>query len=811
MLLDRGALIADRFAIEQVAGSGGMAVVYRATDQRTGQPVAVKVLKAAQARAAMRFTREAVLLAQLQHPNIVSYVAHGVTAAAEPYLVMEWLEGEDLGQRLATGVLTLRESLTCLGAAAAALALAHRHGVIHRDLKPSNLFLRAGEVARTTLLDFGVAKSASPSQDSGAVEAGIGTPLYMSPEQARGEPDVGPSADIFSIGCVLYECLTGWPPFKAAHAVAVLARILSEEALPVRLVRPELPVAVEALLGRMLAKDPRQRLQDAGQLLHELAELAPLTLTEEQATAAPLPHEPAARWLQGVAQGLVWVIVSAPSSGDRQALTQLVRAHGGHPQWLLDGSLIVTVSDPQRTRVRDCASAAARCALALNRQGGIGPLALSPGRALAGSKLAGGEAVEYALSLLRSQPVSPHPGAPGEILVDRVTAALLGRQFTVNSAADVALLGEERAVASPGELPLNQSLPVFGRDGELSVLASFWQGAVDELEPSLAIVSGPPGIGKTRLSLEFRRRLHDSGETLTVLEGRAEPSRTDIPYGLLEQLLSQAPRLVGQSPPGQALKGASACPDRLPEIFLSWLRAETEQAPVLLILDDLQWADSLSIGTLGRALRQLAPAPLLVLALGRPNETRSLVGLWPEAQSRQLVLKGLSAKACERLINQRLGRKLKAAALTGLIELSGGNPLFLEELIEELGAGDTLSDSEVLIALLQARLDGLPYAARRAVLTASLFGQSFQRRWLAACLGDDNPRELETALRALEEAEFIEIQGSDKLGGDVVYGFRSELVRNAAYRLLTGSDRRIGAGMVKQILRAFPPAAGPAP
>src|SRR5262249_55793498 len=154
-------------------------------------------------------------------------------------------------------------------------------GVVHRDLKPGNLILRQGAVADTTLLDFGIAKPAlhTPAgggQESKPAEAGIGTPLYMAPEQARGEQDVGPSADIFSLGCVLYECLTGTPPFRAAHPVAVLARILCDEALPVRALRPEVPPGLEALLQRMLAKDPGQRPRDADALLQELATLEAL-------------------------------------------------------------------------------------------------------------------------------------------------------------------------------------------------------------------------------------------------------------------------------------------------------------------------------------------------------------------------------------------------------------------------------------------------------------------------------------------------------------------------------------------------------
>ena len=141
MPLPAGSVIADRFVIEKVAGSGGMGTVYHAVDRNTGQPVALKLLhrEVSATRSAERFAREAELLAQLSHPNIVAYVAHGETAEGLRYLAMQWLAGQDLAQRLAGGRLTLRDSVACLTAAAGALATLHSRGVVHRDLKPGKL------------------------------------------------------------------------------------------------------------------------------------------------------------------------------------------------------------------------------------------------------------------------------------------------------------------------------------------------------------------------------------------------------------------------------------------------------------------------------------------------------------------------------------------------------------------------------------------------------------------------------------------------------------------------------------------------
>src|ERR1700761_4999530 len=204
-------LVSDRFQVVRLAGAGGMGVVYRARDRLTGNAVALKVLRPAGGSEGHdpdqveRFLREPRILSEVQHPAIVRYIAHGETERGEPYLAMEWLDGESLSARLGRGRLGVAESVDLVRRVAEALAVAHARGVVHRDLKPANLFLVGGEVARPKVLDFGVARrvvSSGVVTRSGAL---VGTPAYMAPEQARGERDVAPAADVFSLGCVLYE------------------------------------------------------------------------------------------------------------------------------------------------------------------------------------------------------------------------------------------------------------------------------------------------------------------------------------------------------------------------------------------------------------------------------------------------------------------------------------------------------------------------------------------------------------------------------------------------------------------------------
>ncbi len=273
-------ILDGRFALEAEHKRGGMGAVWKARDLKTHQPVAVKIVHTySAAEQAERFAREATLLADLTHASIVSYVAHGATAEGVPYLAMEWLEGENVAERLARQRLTLSESLTLVRAATRALCVAHERDVVHRDLKPSNLFLRRGQLDDVVLLDLGVARLVSSRDDLTRTGSILGTPSYMAPEQAQGLPDVGPTADVFSLGCVFYECLMGEPPFVGDHVLAVLTKVLFEETPRLRDAEPGVPVAIEALIELMLSKDRARRPADAAAVLDALNRLEDLEPT----------------------------------------------------------------------------------------------------------------------------------------------------------------------------------------------------------------------------------------------------------------------------------------------------------------------------------------------------------------------------------------------------------------------------------------------------------------------------------------------------------------------------------------------------
>jgi serine/threonine protein kinase len=277
-----GEVIGGRFVIEGLERSGGMGRIFRATDQLTGAPVALKVLGQERSASTSRFAREARILAELTHPAVVRYLAQGETTDGNPFLVMEWLEGQDVSDRLDGGGLTVGESLALAWHAADGLAAAHARGVVHRDVKPSNLFLVQKDASRVKVLDFGIARyeeADAPRSVRAVTRPGevVGTAGYMSPEQASGKRDVDARTDVFSLGCVLYECLAGQPAFAADHMIGVVAKLLYQDAAPLRFLRPDLPVALDQLLSRMLARDRALRPEDAGSLARALAEFQKLS------------------------------------------------------------------------------------------------------------------------------------------------------------------------------------------------------------------------------------------------------------------------------------------------------------------------------------------------------------------------------------------------------------------------------------------------------------------------------------------------------------------------------------------------------
>ena len=267
--------VGEDYEILEELGRGGMAAVYKARDKRLGRTVALKVLPphlVTDAEAQTRFEREARAGAHLEHDHIVTTYDFG-SHDGSPFLAVAFIEGETLAGRIKRqGRLPAEETVALLAPIAEALAYAHRKGVIHRDVKSNNIMIRA-EDNRPVLIDFGIAQAAYTQKLTRRGDA-LGTPEYMSPEQASAQ-EIDHRSDLYSLGVVLYECLTGTVPFKSPNTEVLLANIKHEPHRPVAEVAPEVPAALSAVVDRCLAKRPEDRYADGAALAEALRTTVP--------------------------------------------------------------------------------------------------------------------------------------------------------------------------------------------------------------------------------------------------------------------------------------------------------------------------------------------------------------------------------------------------------------------------------------------------------------------------------------------------------------------------------------------------------
>ena len=283
-MLDTEAIIAIRralvgkYTVEKELGRGGMATVYLGRDERHGRNVAIKVVhpELTSGVAAERFQREIAIVSALRHPHIVPLFDSGEVDGLL-YYVMPFVEGESLRQRLdRERTLEIADAFAIARDVAEALDYAHAHGIIHRDIKPQNILLDAGHAF---VADFGIARAVEVAGGEALTVSGVvvGTPQYLSPEQASGDAGLTGSSDVYSLACVVYEMLGGEPPFTGPSPRSVLAKHMNGTVPPLRLLRPTVSVYTQRVLERGLAKSPADRFPSATEFVRQLATSANLT------------------------------------------------------------------------------------------------------------------------------------------------------------------------------------------------------------------------------------------------------------------------------------------------------------------------------------------------------------------------------------------------------------------------------------------------------------------------------------------------------------------------------------------------------
>jgi eukaryotic-like serine/threonine-protein kinase len=331
-----GSTVAGKYHIDRLIGRGGMGAVFQATHAAIGKRVALKFLRAASGRgeAATRFQREAEAASLAESPHIVQIFDSGRSEHGQPFLVMELLTGEDLRERLRReGRLPPAVAVHVAAQILKALKQAHAAGIVHRDLKPDNVFLcrREDEPSYVKLVDFGISKLQQRAGVDTLTHAGavLGTAFYMSPEQAQSVPDIDGRTDLFSVGALLYEMLTGAPPHRAPSYEAVLIAICTKDAADVRSVVPDVPAELSRVVARALRRDRAERYQSAGEMLADL-ERSLVARSEDDPKSVPSPRSKPERYravvlalvaaLGGFAIAAHFVGRAAPGSPDAAAL-----------------------------------------------------------------------------------------------------------------------------------------------------------------------------------------------------------------------------------------------------------------------------------------------------------------------------------------------------------------------------------------------------------------------------------------------------------------------------------------------------------
>lgn len=841
-MLPPSSVIAGRFEIESLAGTGGMGSVYRACDRQSGELVALKILHSASAEGLERFDREACLLAELVHPGIVRYVAHGVTEAGERWLAMEWLEGETLADRMERQGFTIQETMRLIGQITAALAFAHERAVVHRDLKPGNLFLSGGSIEHLKLIDFGIARQTNAAKELTMTGAMLGTPSYMAPEQARGERRVDARADVYALGCVLFKCLTGRTPFVGDDVLSVLLKVVMEEPPKPSELNEEVPAELDGLVMAMLAKVPDERPKDAGAVLAVLALVGQMPAGREAPVSV---HAPAlttserrmlclvlARTWNETSDSEATMLMSQSKLRDNE-LSRILTQHRGKLDVLADGTMSVTIAGSGSAT--DLAVRAAHCSLAIRRLWPNAPVALVSGRAVLMQRSPVGELITRGAQMLASADISC-------VHIDEVTAALLGDRFDVSELdvvceqAPVFALKGERANDGETRTLLGKPTSCEGREQELSMLESSVVSCVDEPMARAALVTGVAGVGKSRIRHELLQRLHKRAIPFEVWRGQGDPMSAGAPFSMIASALK--PRLglshgepleerrrkllshmekhfwdaelarvtefLGEMlgipfPDDQSvmLRAARRDPvlmgDQMCRAWEDFVAAECAVQPVVLVLEDLHWGDLPSVQFVDAALRNLRDQPLFVLALARPEVRTVFPKLWEDHNVQEIRLGALSKKACEKLVRQVLGDRLGPARLSQIIDQAAGNAFFLEELIRAVSEGHADELPESVFAIVQSRLEGLGVEERRLLRAASVFGQSFWERGIYSLLGAaESTAYIGERLKELCARELVVKQRKSQLAGEIEYTFRHALVRDAAYAMLTDSDRALG-------------------
>ncbi len=478
----------------------------------------------------------------------------------------------------------------------------------------------------------------------------------------------------------------------------------------------------------------------------------------------------------------------------------------------------------------DLATRAARCAFAVRDALGGAPVALCAGLVEEVRRAAGGELLARAERLLEAASAR---GASSPVHVDEVSAGLLAARFDVRQEGATLALHHEIEEIDAGRRLHGRPSVCLGREREIALLEALFACSVEDSAANVALITGEAGVGKSRLRHELLRRLRARGQRFEAWVAHGDPMSTRSPFAVLARAVRHAAQITHDDPIEVRRNRIRRLAARLPEparatVFLAELagapfeagasvelaaaredpllmgdqirgaaedliRAVASEAPLVLVLDDLQWGDLPTVTFIDAAVRNLVDLPFLVLALARPEVTEIFPRLWVDRATQVVRLPPLPRRAAEGLVKLSLGDTAPPELVNALVEKSGGNAFYLEELTRAVVSGEGAELPETVLAMAQARLDGLGSELRRVLRAASVFGRAFTPEGVEALLGGDGAGvEVVACITELCAAEILVRREDGTLPGGASYGFAQALMREAAYALLTAEDRALG-------------------
>ena len=800
-----------------------MGAVYEAMD-RAGRTVAIKVMLDVEAPAVarQRFEREGRAMMGLSHPNLCAAYDFGALDDGRLFLAMERLRGRDLHAHVEElGALSAADAVRIGCEAAAGLSEAHARGYVHRDITPGNLFLHEAGEGRppvVKVLDFGIAvQSGSAWYEARVTRTGevLGTPHHMSPEQARGERTEDARTDVYSLGSVLYWALAGRPPYVADSPLGIIVRMLTEPCEPLGTLRPDLPAHLTDAVMRALAKAAPARFQSMAELSAALGAVGAVSEVVPRDLTRPIHYE---RRTLADEQRVITVLV-ANGVDDRATVLGIIRGYGGQAT-AVGGDQIVGLfggdvheGDEASRAVNAAIAAEAHC-----RVIGVGTdKAQGQGGRFSGPAL--GVAEQITLALERG------------IHLDAETARRVSGQFRFGDGR------VERVPTTPGR---QDALPFVGRDRERADIEGRAIAAFDERIAAGVLVLGPPGIGKSRLLREAVAGVLGRDESVLLLQARGESNRrfsswhtiasalreyASLPENLAPEVerqrigvlcegvgaggaaflaaaLGAAPDVAPSPEVQSALRDARVMRDQIVLAFGDFFEALCRSRPVLMLVEDVQWADTPSLEVLEILFRRLHDAPFFVLLAGRGQALEDdRKDLLTHAALTHVRLRELGARHAEELTRLALGTlaaRLGDHLVKDIAAHTGGNPLFVAEIVGHVAlrasvGAEAFDPAAFALPLtvegaVQSRLDVLPTASKDIVKIASAFGDRFWGRALHALGASDVAASLQ---RLWREDLVVAVPTKDvRLAGLDEHAFRHGVVREVAYAMLTPDQRR---------------------